>query len=221
MTHPPGEVLRAYAAGATELTRRLLVEAHLTLCRECFALVPQYRDPRDRLPEATITDEVQMPGFERVWYAVERAGEAKVCPQAATVLPGPFSAWLPAPAALQWITMWPQRTRSAVLARDGETGSALHLSYYPPNSTYPRHRHVGLEENVILSGGYQNGDVHVEAGDWVVGAPGTEHTPTTRADEECWCLSRVEPPGIRFRGWRELARRLVFFRASTLPTHQP
>ena len=92
MTHPPGEVLRAYAAGATELTRRLLVEAHLTLCRECFALVPQYRDPRDRLPEATITDEVQMPGFERVWYAVERAGEAKVCPQAATVLPGPFSA---------------------------------------------------------------------------------------------------------------------------------
>ena len=125
MTHPPGEVLRAYAAGATELTRRLLVEAHLTLCRECFALVPQYRDPRDRLPEATITDEVQMPGFERVWYAVERAGEAKVCPQAATVLPGPFSAWLPAPAALQWITMWPQRTRSAVLALRPSSRSRL------------------------------------------------------------------------------------------------
>jgi putative transcriptional regulator len=212
MTHPPREVLRAYAGGTTELTRRLLVEAHLTLCQECSAVVPQYRDRRDRLPEATVGDEVLMPPFERVWHAVERVGETKVCPEAAAILPGPFRAWLPVPAALRWITMWPQRTRSAVLARDDETGSVLYLSYYPPNSIYPRHRHVGLEENVILSGGYQNGDVHVEAGDWVIGAPGTEHAPTTEPDEECWCLSRVEPPGVRFRGWRELARRLLFSR---------
>ena len=69
-------------------------------------------------------------------------------------------------------------------------------------STFPRHRHLGLEENVILAGGYQNGDVHVEMGDWVVGAPGTEHAPTTGPEEDCFCLSRIERPGLRFTGWR-------------------
>jgi anti-sigma factor ChrR (cupin superfamily) len=64
-----------------------------------------------------------------------------------------------------------------------------------------RHRHLGLEENLILAGGYQNGDHHVDTGDWVVGAPGTEHTPETDPDEDCWCLSRIERPGLRFSGW--------------------
>lgn len=210
MIHPPRDVLHAYATGATQLTRRLLIEAHLALCPDCSALVPRYRDPGDRLPDATIADEVAMPHFERVWDAVERVGEAKGCPEAAAILPQPFRAWLPVPAALRWIPMWPHQSRSAVLARDGDGGSVLYLSYYPENSAYPRHRHIGLEENVILSGGYQNGDVHVEAGDWVVGASGTEHAPMTGPGEECWCLSRVEPPGIRFRGWRELVRRLMF-----------
>jgi putative transcriptional regulator len=217
MTHPPREVLRSYAMGLADLPRRLLVEAHLALCTECSMLVPQYRGQETRLPEPTIADEGVTPPFERVWRAVERVDEAAVCPEAGAVLPQPFRAWLPVPAALRWITLWPQRVRSAVLARDDETGSALYLSYHPPQSVYPRHRHVGLEENVILSGGYQNGDAHVEAGDWVIGAPGTEHTPTTGPDEACWCLSRVEWPGIRFRGWRELARRLLFSRRGVDP----
>lgn len=210
MTHPPRDLLRAYAVGAAELTRRVLIEAHLTLCEECAALVPSYRAPAEDLPDATLADHLLTPPFDRVWRAVEETSAATVCPEAAAALPEPFRAWLPVPAALHWIVMWPQRARSAVLTRDGETGSELYLSYYPRDTTYPRHRHLGLEENVILSGGYQNGDVHVEAGDWVIGAPGTEHAPTTGQNEECWCLSRVEPPGIRFRGWREVIRRLAF-----------
>jgi len=214
MTHPPRDVLHAYATGATDLPRRLLVEMHLALCPECSAVIPQYRDQDSRLPEAAIADEVMTPPFERVWRAVEHVDAAKMCPDASAVLPQAFRAWLPVPAALRWITLWPDRVRSAVLARDEETGSTLYLSYHPSNSRYPRHRHVGLEESVILSGGYQNGDVHVESGDWVIGAPGTDHAPTTGPGEVCWCLSRVEPPGVRFYGWRELVRRLLFSRRS-------
>ena len=214
MIHPPRDALRAYATGVAELTRRLLVEAHLALCAECLDLVPQYRDPSDGLPVATTADEARTPAFERVWFAVEAMGKTKECPEAGPILPAALRAWLPVPAALRWIAMWPQRARLAVLARDGETGSVLYLSYYPRNTVYPRHQHVGLEENVILFGGHQNGNVHVEAGDWVIGAPGTEHAPTTGPLEECWCLSRVEPPGLRYRGWRETARRLLFFRRS-------
>ncbi len=75
------------------------------------------------------------------------------------------------------------------------------MCHFAAGSTFPRHQHVGLEENVILAGGYWNGQLHVDAGDWVVGVPGTEET--AKADDEgCWCLSRIEPPGVRFLGWR-------------------
>jgi hypothetical protein len=60
---------------------------------------------------------------------------------------------------------------------------------------------MGLEENVILAGAYRNGDLRVDAGDWATGAPGTEEKSQAE-DEGCWCLSRVEPPGVRFVGWR-------------------
>ena len=214
MTHPPRDVLRAYATGTTDLPRRLLVETHLALCPECAALTPQYRERDSGLPNASIADVVLTPPFERVWRAVEDVEAAKRCPAASAVLPQPLRAWLPVPAALRWITLWPDRVRSAVLARDEESGSALYVSHYLPDSRYPHHRHIGLEENVILSGGYQNGHDHVETGDWVIGAPGTDHTPTTGPGETCWCLSRVERPGIRFYGWRELVRRLFYSRPS-------
>jgi hypothetical protein len=57
---------------------------------------------------------------------------------------------------------------------------------------------------VILSGQYQNGDIRVDVGDWVIGAPGTEERSKAK-DSACWCLSRVEPPGVRFSGWRRWA----------------
>jgi hypothetical protein len=41
-------------------------------------------------------------------------------------------------------------------------------------------------------------DIHVDAGDWVIGAPGTEEMATAD-DVECWCLSRIEPRGTVHR----------------------
>src|SRR5204863_1838289 len=117
------------------------------------------------------------------------------------VLPPSLLAALPQPSAWRWVVAWPDRVKLALLIRDAETGSELYLCHFAPRSTFPRHRHVGLEENVILAGGYQNGDLRVDAGDWVIGAAGTEEVARAE-DEECWCLSRVEPPGVRFTGWR-------------------
>jgi len=219
MTHPPQELLCAYAQGDLDLTKSLLIEAHLALCPRCRSLVAARRDARPGaetgglsedvemglgdagLGAEGIGDEVQVPPFERVWRAVQQATDRQRVPGASAVPPGVLTA-LPDPARWRWRRVWPARVTYAVLARDPRTGSVLYLSYYRPRSTFPRHRHLGLEENVILAGGYQNGDVHVEAGDWVVGAPGTEHAPTTGPDEDCTCLSRIERPGLRFTAWR-------------------
>jgi putative transcriptional regulator len=201
MMHPPRHRLRDDANGASEITTRLLVEAHLALCPTCPQLVRERCDPQARLPEATISDEIGLPSFHRVWAAVEQSEAKRRMPEA-SVVPVAVLAALPDPAGWHWRSPWPSRVKFTLLTRDIDTNSALYLSYYAPRSRFPRHRHLGLEESVILAGGYQNGDVHVEAGDWVTGAPGTEHTPETGPDEDCWCLSRIEPPGLDFFGWR-------------------
>jgi putative transcriptional regulator len=201
MTHPPRERLRSYAEGQTDVTTRLLVEAHLALCPMCLAHVAEDQRAGDRLPDATLHDELDLPSFQRVWRAVERVGVHDRGRDAA-VLPARLLAALPPPSGWRWVSAWPQRVKSALLIRDTDTGSELYLTYFSPGSTFPRHRHIGLEENVIVAGGYRSGDLRVDAGDWVTGPPGTEEMPTTDADEECWCLSRIEPPGVRFIGWR-------------------
>jgi putative transcriptional regulator len=206
MTHPPAHTLRDYVNGTSDFTTRLLVEAHLALCPSCPHFVQEQCEPRGQLPPATIEDAIELPSFETVWAAVEQSKTWRRTPEA-SVVPVVVLASLPDPVGWQWRSPWPPRVKFALLTRDMETNSALYLSYYAPRSRFPRHRHVGREESVILAGGYQNGDVHVDAGDWVIGAPGTEHTPHTRPDEECWCLSRIEAPGLRFFGWRGWVQR--------------
>ncbi len=200
MMHPSPETLSSYVHAEADVTRRLLVEAHLFLCPSCSAGVAEYQRMGGQLPDATLHDELDLPPFDRMWTVLERATVSRRCPEAA-VLPPPLLAALPPPSGWRWIAAWSDRVKIALLIRDGDTGSELYLCHFAAGSTFPRHRHVGLEENVILAGGYRNGDIHVDAGDWVIGAPGTEEM--ARADdEECWCLSRIEPPGVRFTGWR-------------------
>jgi putative transcriptional regulator len=201
MMHPSPETLRSYVHAEADVTTRLLVEAHLSLCPSCSAGVADDQRVGEQLPDATLHDELDLPPFDRMWTAVTEATVSRRCPEAA-VLPPALLAALPPPSGWRWVVAWPERVKIALLIRDADTGSALYLCHFAPGSTFPRHRHIGLEENVVLAGGYRNGDMHVDAGDWVIGAPGTEEMPRTEPDEECWCLSRIEPPGVRFTGWR-------------------
>jgi putative transcriptional regulator len=200
MTHPPAERFRVYVHGEADVTARLLVQAHLSLCTTCSAKVAEYERLGEHLPDATLHDELDLPPFDRMWRAAEQAmaGQRRL---EAVVVPPPLLAALPPASGWRFIVAWPERVRIALLIRDAETGSALYLCHFAPGSTFPRHRHVGLEENVILAGGYRSGGIRAETGDWVTGAPGTEELSTAE-DEECWCLSRIEPPGVRFTGWR-------------------
>ena len=199
MTHPPLERLRSYVDARTDITTRLLIEAHLSLCPRCAGTVAA-KQTDGTLPDATLHDEFALPPFERVWTAATHATLSQRR-TAAAALPAPLLAALPDPSAWRWNVLWPQHVRLALLIRDAETDSELYLCHFAAKSTFPRHRHIGLEENVILAGGYQTGDVRVNAGDWVIGTPGSEEIDYAY-DEECWCLSRVDPPGVRFTGWR-------------------
>ena len=199
MRHPPRELLYSYVDGTTDLPHRLLVEAHLALCPTCPTRAADYQGVGEPLPDATLHDELDVPSFDRVWTAVERVMIRRRSPEAA-VLPAALLTALPDPSEWQWVEFSPQRVKSALLTCDAGTGSSLFLTYFAPGSAFPRHRHIGLEENVILVGGYESGGVRADVGDWVIGAPGSKEMPRTEVDEECWCLSRIEPPGVELIG---------------------
>jgi len=199
--HPPEHRLRGYAAGDPDLTARLMVEAHLALCAECNDKVRGLMARTGALPPASADEEVPETLFDRIWEEIEALPNEKRAPET-RVIPPQVLAELPPIRRVRWVPMWPKRSRLALLTREPETGAALFLAHYSRNTEFPTHHHVGTEENIILSGGYWNGDVHVETGDWVIGEPGTSHAPRTGTDEECWCLSRTDADGVRMLGWR-------------------
>ena len=83
----------------------------------------------------------------------------------------------------------------------------------PGGHPFPRHRHPGGEDVVVLHGAYEDA-----YGDWRQGVysiytgPGSEHRPVTHGPDECWILTRLPQP-VEFTGWRGILQR-VFRRRS-------
>jgi putative transcriptional regulator len=205
MRHPPLEALRAHARGEGDAARRVLVEAHAVLCQACAELLARDdQAPRlpDALPPGSLEERrIEPPPFEQVWTTIERL-RARRGPGGLAALPPGVLAVLPDIDRARWIIVSLSGVRVTLVLRDAETGSTLYLAHCPRASRFPAHRHLGSEENLIIAGACENGDSRLEAGDWMAAAPGTEHSVIAGPDRDCWCLSRIEPPGVRFFGWR-------------------
>src|SRR5262245_8952065 len=169
MMHPPADRLRSYAQGIADVTTRVLVEVHLSLCQTCSAAIPHAQRGARSLPPATLHDELDLPPFDCVWKAVGQATGSRRFPEAVVLSPTLLSDQ-PHPYVWPWyVRPWPAKVRVAFLVRDTDTCCELYLCHHAQGSTFPQHRHIGLEENEVLAGRYQNADVHVHTGDWVIG----------------------------------------------------
>ena len=51
-----------------------------------------------------------------------------------------------------------------------------------PGASYPEHEHVGVEEVLILAGGYRDGDGEHRAGSYLRYPPGSRHSPVALGD---------------------------------------
>ena len=70
------------------------------------------------------------------------------------------------------------------LASDPGSPSRTALIRMAPGRGYPRHRHLGPEDVLVLSGGYEDEDGQVfEAGAFVRYPAGSEHSPTALAGD--------------------------------------
>ena len=107
-----------------------------------------------------------------------------------------------------------------MLDRDGgEVARATSVVRYPPNSSFPAHRHGGGEEFLVLEGVFSDEHGHYAAGSYVRNPIGTRHTPYSEegcvifvklrqfeaADDAQFVVdpTRVAPVAGGFPGWRE------------------
>lgn len=79
-----------------------------------------------------------------------------------------------------------------VLRRDEETQDATVFIRMEPGCGYPAHRHTGLEEVLILQGGYRDHMGEHRAGDYFLNEAGSAHHPIAlEGSEDCIMLAIV------------------------------
>lgn len=206
MRHVPNETLVEHASGQLDLALRVLVEAHLELCPSCRVEHAALVAPGGRL----LAETAPAAPPEALWSQIEAR-----LPVAA---PDPVPADVPLPLAarseivvqgpLRWWRRGLGGARMAELAHDAGSGVRLLIGQMPPGLRFPRHLHLGFEQVVVLSGGYDDERGEFVAGDYGVYEPGSEHGPETLDGDSCWILFRLDAP-VRFRGWRGLLQRLI------------
>ena len=87
-------------------------------------------------------------------------------------------------------------------AADRKSGRALVLIRMEPGCGYPRHRHRGPEQVLVVAGGYRDERGEHRAGQFVLYADGTEHAPIATADpgsQPCVLLALADE-GIKLLG---------------------
>lgn len=68
---------------------------------------------------------------------------------------------------------------------DRERGHAAVMIKMAPGSSYPRHRHKGAEELLVLQGGYRDDLGEHRAGEFVRYEDGSTHQPVALPGEDC------------------------------------
>src|SRR5262245_17417073 len=98
-------------------------------------------------------------------------------------------------AAIPWRTTRYPGVRIHFYAVDQRSDRALVLIAMAPGRGYPRHRHRGTEEVLVVQGAYRDESGVHEAGQFVSYADGTVHTPVAvdgPSSEPCVLLALAQ-----------------------------
>lgn len=85
--------------------------------------------------------------------------------------------------AIPWRTTRYAGIRVHFYRSDGDTGRVLALICMDPGCGYPRHRHRGAEELLVIQGGYRDEHGEYRAGAFVRHDDGTSHAPVALAGD--------------------------------------
>ncbi|HEU4952656.1 MAG TPA: cupin domain-containing protein [Holophagaceae bacterium] len=202
--HPSEDALLALASGEADGPLVLLLEAHLQRCDDCAGRMRALSLAGGALLEAVPPEPVSPDAFDRLWARVEALPAPAAMPQGLPDLPPALAARAAAARPWRWSRLFTRGMDNLKLMLDPRTGASLYLIRLHPGGGFPRHRHRGGEDALILAGGCQDGAQTLEAGDWMSYPAGSVHAPVGDPEEGCWILTRVEQDEVAFRGWRGL-----------------
>jgi len=102
-------------------------------------------------------------------------------------------------SAIPWRTTRYPGVRVHFYRSDRDTGRVVALIAMAEGCGYPRHRHRGTEEVLVVHGGYLDERGEHRAGDYVRYEDGTSHAPVALPGAEC-VLFAVAHEGIALLG---------------------
>lgn len=93
-------------------------------------------------------------------------------------------AWRPTRhPGIAWVPLHPSAEDVEAARRSGRgTGETAVLIRMDPGCGYPAHRHLGVEEVLILAGGYADAAGEHGTGSYLRYEPGSEHAPVALGD---------------------------------------
>lgn len=191
--HPSDATLAAFAAGAMDEGRRLVVAAHVDTCPVCRRTARGFEavggialhDEAVALPLATGTR-------ERVLDAIGQAlpaGKAAVDAAARQPLLSsyPVGGWRWIGPGIYWGPVDVASPDTRVFMLKAAPGTAL-----------PEHRHTGIEWTAVLQGAFRHDHGRYGAGDFDEADESVEHKPFVEEGAECICLVAMQGE-IRFK----------------------
>ncbi len=204
--HPPEETLLAVAAGEADVAHRVLVEAHAASCAACREELAALAVPGGMLLQAVGAEAPPRSVWERLVARLPPPAAAVRSPLADTPMPRAAQLELTELESVRWRRLPARGAWIARLWTDPAAGTSLLIGHMPGGHAFPRHRHPGGEDVVILHGAYEDGYGTWEEGAYGVYGPGSEHRPLTQPPAECWILTRLPQP-VEFTGWRGVLQR--------------
>lgn len=209
--HPDTNFLVEFANGSCDWALAILINTHLSHCRQCRNQLHQLEQYGAVLltsgPKVAVADTC----LEKLW---QRIDQIPVQPSASQALE-PAKTSLPAneivsPAELPTLLnrlvkpqdRWQRISKHLKQKRlvTGQTKYEVALQSIACGGQVSRHDHRGMEYTVVLQGSFSDADGIYCAGDFVQKQPGQIHKPTASQNEDCLCLTAVEEP-VRLTHW--------------------
>jgi putative transcriptional regulator len=210
--HPSAELLLDYSAGTASPSHALCVATHLEFCQACRKahqrnnaiggkLIDELGSHSNIDVNASIKTKVLDLLDKRP--APEALSESSVSvstdSDTSSAIPRALRRLVPKGfKALNW-QLVSATARSCQLFKD-DNGTVISLLKIKPGGRIAKHRHLGNEYTVVLTGAFSDEDGVYRAGDFLLKDGNDSHSPVATRDAECICLTLQEAP-LQFTGW--------------------
>lgn len=200
--HPGMMLMEQYVEGTLSADVALAVATHIDLCPHCQRVCQDlHNDQGSQLaqlePVATqnSTELEQMLAFITA-HVPEQKPTKKAANESVTVTINNREFKIPRSLSrlAQQHGKWLQL--GGIATAKLPAGDKLHVSllYIDKGTEVPNHTHLGMELTLVLSGRICDENGEYGAGDLLINSPDDTHTPHTKADEDCLCLSVLSAP---------------------------